>query len=272
MERRLAVHAGHFQALNRYPRALAAALVLSTLATTPASAQPKRKNAKAQFDRGIAAYKKNNYEAASSALAKSFELEADPDTLFAWAQSERKLDHCEKALELYEKLLAFNLPAENKAAVQQKHDECNDLIGAKTPAPPEPTPPPPAPSPAPSITPEPAPAPAPVEVSSRAWYKDPIALSMLGAGVIGVGAGAGFLLSAKSSHDGVATAKTDAEAKDLQHTAKTRATIGLIAAGAGGALLVGGIVWIVTHRTSEAPPVTAWLTPTGGGLAFSRGF
>ena len=278
MERRLAVHAcGNPQALNRHPRAWAAALVLSTLATsaTPAMAQPKRKAARAQFDRGVAAYKKNSYEAASAALAKSFELEADPDTLFAWAQAERKLDHCEKALELYEKLLTFDLPAENKAAVQQKHDECNDVIGAKAAAaaPPVPATPPPAPAPiAPVEAPAPAPVPMPV-ASSRAWYKDPIALTMLGAGVVGVGVGGAFLFSAKSAHDDVAHAATDSAARQLSDKAKSRSTIGLIAAGAGGALVIGGIVWIATHRSAtESPPVTAWLSPGGGGFALTDSF
>lgn len=280
MERRLAVHAGgNAQALTRHPRAWAAALVLSTLATsaTTATAQPKRKPAKAQFDRGVAAYKKNNFEAAAAALGKSFELEADPDTLFAWAQAERKLDHCEKAMELYEKLMTFDLPPENKAAVQQKHDECNDLIGAKAAktAPPEPTAAPAPPPPAPIVTqaPAPEPTPAPRETSGRSWYKDPVALTLIGVGIVGVGAGGGLLFSAKSQHDKIAKAATDKDAHDYADAAKSRGLYGAIAAGAGGALIIGGIVWIATHRhTTETQPLTAWATPTGGGLAFSSSF
>ncbi|HEY0193212.1 MAG TPA: hypothetical protein VGC42_18975 [Kofleriaceae bacterium] len=275
MERRFAIHAGgNAKALTR--RAWATALVLSTLASSVA-AQPKKKPARAQFDKGVAAYKKNSYEAASAALGKSFELEPDPDTLFAWAQAERKLDHCEKALELYEKLLTFDLPAANKAAVQQKHDECNDLIGAKATAaaPPEPTPvaPPPVAPPPTAPAPEPTPGPMPVH-EGRSWYKDPIALSLLGVGVIGVGVGGAFLVNARSTHNKIATAANDGEARELSDTARSRQQIGLIAAGAGGALIIGGVVWIVTHRSSstEAPPVTAWLGAGGGGLALSNSF
>ncbi|HEY0195548.1 MAG TPA: hypothetical protein VGC42_30750 [Kofleriaceae bacterium] len=253
--------------------------MLSTLAAsaTPVVAQPKRKPARAQFDRGVAAYKKNNYEGAAAALGKSFELEADPDTLFAWAQAERKLDHCEKALELYEKLMTFDLPAANKAAVQQKHDECNDIIGAKaaTATPPEPAPAPTPPPPAPSVAPaaEPEPAAIPHASAGRAWYKDPVALTLLGVGIVGVGAGGGYLYRAKSWHDKIDGSPNDARAHTLADRAKSQALIGTIAAGAGGVLIIGGIIWIATrHHSTESQPLTAWASPTGGGLAFSSSF
>jgi len=109
---------------------LAAALVS---AASPAAAKPKRRDAKLAFDRGVAAYKSNRFVAASAALAKSFELERDVDTLFAWAQSERKLDHCDKAIELYEKLLAFDLPEANREAVDVKLAECRSVAAESPP-------------------------------------------------------------------------------------------------------------------------------------------
>jgi hypothetical protein len=48
--------------------------------------------------------------------------------LFAWAQAERRLDHCEKAIELYLKLLEFPLPAANKSAVEDKIAECRVVL------------------------------------------------------------------------------------------------------------------------------------------------
>ena len=105
MERRFAVHAR--------TAVIAAA---SLLATTTASAAPKGAEARAAFDKGVAAYKKADYAGASDALGRSFTLEADADTLYAWAQTERKLNHCDKAVELYERLLTMDLPEANKAA------------------------------------------------------------------------------------------------------------------------------------------------------------
>ena len=79
------------------------------------------------------AYQKGDFAAASEALANSFRIEPDVETLFAWAQSERQLEHCDKAIELFEKLLTFDLPAENKKVVRGKIDECKALLPPQQP-------------------------------------------------------------------------------------------------------------------------------------------
>jgi tetratricopeptide (TPR) repeat protein len=253
-----------------------------------ADARPRRRDARAAFDRGVAAYQKGNFEAASESLARSFSIERDVDTLFAWAQSERKLDHCDKAIELYERLLAFNLPTANKTAVEQKLDECRTMIAQQKPAPEppaaatqvKPAPADPASEPAEpaarvadrTIAPE-APTDRDTSVHARAWYTDPVALGFLGAGLAATGIGAGILASAKSLDNDANHAVTYDETVDLNQKAKSRASIGLITTSAGGALLVGGIVWIVLHRnTTESHPVSAWMAPGGAGVAFSGSF
>ena len=82
MERRLAV------------LARAAVIAASSLFASTASAVPKGTEARAAFDKGVAAYKKADYVGASDALGRSFTLEADADTLYAWAQTERKRSLC----------------------------------------------------------------------------------------------------------------------------------------------------------------------------------
>ena len=129
MERRLAVHArAHRKALS----GLLAAAVLLTGASL-ASAAPKTPEAKAAFDRGVAAYTANDYAAASEALGQSYALEPDVETLFAWAQTARKLERCDKASELYGKLLAYDLPDENKAAIRTKLEDCKAIMAAQKP-------------------------------------------------------------------------------------------------------------------------------------------
>jgi tetratricopeptide (TPR) repeat protein len=278
VERRFAVHAGtDVQALScrRAPRAWMLAFVIVSLATAagPASAAPKRRDAKAAFDRGVAAYKKGDFAGASEALGKSFDLERDVDTLFAWAQAERKLDHCDKAIGLYEKLLASNLPEANKSVVQQKLAECRTIVAQQKPAEPPPVAPPVAPPP---VAEPAASAPAPVTdtgPSTRAWYKDPITLSLVGGGVVAAGVGAGFLASA-SSHDGKVTNAPDLRAsKRHADLAKSQGNIGLIATGVGGALVIGGIIRIVMHRGgTQEHSVTGWLSPDGGGLAVTGAY
>ncbi len=293
MERRLAVHAGrNTQALIRRPArggTWLLALALVSLASS-ADAKPKRRDAKVAFDRGVAAYQKGNFEAASEALGKSFDLERDVDTLFAWAQSERKLERCDKAIELYEKLLASNLPAANKSAVQLKLDECRKVIAQQKPraepAPVEPVPvvtapgeskSPPVQEPSPSTSEGVAPSGPPWPNESRptatVWYKDPIALGLVGGGIVATGVGTAFLISARALDSDAKNAKTYDETRDLSKQAKSRGTVGLVTTAAGAALVVGGLVWIVTHRgTTEQPVATGWLSPEGGGLAVAGVF
>jgi len=303
MERRFAVHAGgNTQALTRRParpRPWLIALVIVSVAGV-AWAKPKRRDARAAFDRGLAAYQKGNFEDASEALGKSFDLERDVDTLFAWAQAERKLEHCDKAIGLYERLLGFDLPPANRDAVELKRTECLTILGQKPkveppPAPPKVEPPPgepkvePPPGAPPPVADHPAPAPAPTPTSggsaARAWYKDPVAIALVGTGAVATGVGAGLLISARSldtqakdaSKASGASQPSDArnyfKVMDLSDRARSRGTVGLITTSVGGALVVGGVVWIVTHRgATEQRVLTGWLAPGGGGLAVAGAF
>lgn len=146
-------------------------LVAASLAgAATADARPKRPASKKEFDRGVVAYQKGNFAAAAEALGKSYELEHDLDTLFAWAQTERKLDHCDKAIDLYQKLLESNLPAANKAAVEAKLGECRAIIAAQAP---KPRPEPPASAPAAAPEPSPSSPPAATVAATRAAEPPP---------------------------------------------------------------------------------------------------
>ena len=251
MERRLAVHAGP----SRQP--VTAWLVIGALLASPvvASAAPKGKAAKAAFDRGVAAYQQRDYAAASAALAQSYELEPDIETLFAWAQSERQQEKCESALGLYEKLLAYDMPAENKAAVQAKLDECKAIIAARAPAPAEPVEPR---EPAPS-----EPPPTPRGEGRSPWWKDPIGDALVIGGVAGLVVGGVFLYQAKQAEDRSFESIASFEAE--QDRAASRGRLGVIVTIAGGALVTGGIVRYLTRSTGEST-VTGWVAPDGGGV------
>ena len=265
MERRLAVHA------RAHRKALSGLLVAAVLlAGAPlAFAAPKTPEAKAAFDRGVAAYTANDYASASEALGQSYALEPDVETLFAWAQTERKLERCDKASELYGKLLAYDLPDENKAAIRTKLEECKAIIGAQKPVEPVPTP---APTPEPARPPPPPEAPPPIS-TTRAWWKDPVGGALVGVGVIGLGVGGYFLVSASSLDSDKDNATSYGEFQRLEDKAKSRGTLGVIAAAGGGALVVAGIVWYATRGGGERPPqVTGWITADGGGVAAAGRF
>lgn len=113
-----------------------------------------------------------------------------------------------------------------------------------------------------------APAPA-----TRAWYRDPIALALLGSGVAAIGVGTGFLFSARSADHDARTATTYQQVLDAGNRASQRGTFGLVTNGIGIAWVVGGVAWIFQHRDSgEQRTVTGWLEPGGGGLAITGPF
>jgi len=249
MGRRLAVHA-------------------CALIATAASASPRTTKAKAAFDVGVRAYKKGNYEAASKALEKSFELERDADSLFAWAQTERQLDHCEKAILLYENLLTFTLPAKNKAAVEKNLDDCRTAVQVQKQLE-KPEPPPPAPRVV-----EPPPPPPPPEPPRHHWYKEPVGWTLTVAGVAGVAVGIGYL-SAGSSAGASAELNNHRDRAQYLHfndLANTDGKIGIVATFAGAALLAGGAIYFLTHRDTEPTLVTGWVAPSSGGLALTGRF
>ena len=289
MERRISVLAGgNTQALIHLGgpwRAWLVAVMLVSISSA-AEARPKRRDARAAFDRGVTAYQKGNFEAAATALSKSYDLEHDVDTLFAWAQTERKLERCDKAIELYEKLLASNLPSANKSAVEQKLSECRVVVAQQKPvAAPAAVPPAAEPAVQPKAQPasrsprvadstDSAPEPplrSDAGSTRRAWFKDPVALGLIGTGVLATGVGAGLVVSASSLAN--ATPKNWDEAVDNSKTATSRGYIGQASMAVGGALVIGGVVWIVAHRGgTERAAVTGWVAPGGGGLAVGGPF
>lgn len=259
MERRVAVHA---RADRKEVRWLVAIALL--VGAPAANAAPKGAAAKAAFDKGVAAYTQGDWAGASEALGKSFELEADVETLFAWAQTERKLEHCDKATELYGKLLQIDMPAENKSVVQAKLEECKQILAQA----PKPEPIVTAPPKADPVASQPEPSPArPAGDQPRAWWKDPVGGALVGVGVVGLGVGGVFLVQARSADKDKASATTYGEFQRLEDRASSRGKLGVIGLVGGGVLVGAGIVWYATHgQGKHSAQVTGWLAPDGGGV------
>ena len=292
MEQRFRVLAGANRQMKR-------AILLVALLAGTASAAPKKKAAKKEFDKGVAAYTKGDFAAAADAFSKSNAIETDIDALFAWAQSERKLDHCDKALELYTKLLAMDMPAENKEAIKVQVGECKDILGQapaktektektekvektekaekteKTEKAPDPTPPPATPpttdTSSPPIESQPSPS-APQAPEGRAWWKDPVGGALVGAGAVGVGLGVVFLVQGSAAESDAKAAMSYDDYVALDDRAKSRGQLGVVSLVAGGALAAGGIVWYATHKPSHATTITGWLDGQSGGFVVRGGF
>lgn len=272
MEHRFPVHAR--------THALIAAIVMASSSVLAAPSSPASKK---EFERGVKAYSAGDYDAAADAMSKSYALEKDPETLFAWAQAERKLDNCDKAIELYKELLGYDLPPENKQVIQQNIAECKQVLADnQKPAPVDhPVPvdkadaaaPPPTTTPAPTPTPAPAPVDQPVSEGGRSWWKDPVGDGLVVVGIGGLAFGGVELMSASKADSDKAKATSYPDFLRLEKKAHDDGQLGVIAAGAGGGLVVLGILWYATHRDHHEHQVTGWLAPTGGGgIAWTGGF
>ncbi|CAN5882225.1 hypothetical protein BH11MYX4_BH11MYX4_54860 [soil metagenome] len=112
-----------------------------------------------------------------------------------------------------------------------------------------------------------------------AWQK-PVGLVLVGVGVVGMGVGTVFGLSAKSKYDGAfadgggcdrATKQCDAPGQSAIDDARSKATLSTILFIAGGALTVAGAVVFITAPSSRARALQ--VAPTGyaggGGLSLS---
>lgn len=255
-----------------------AALLVASLLATSAFAAPKGRAAKKEFAKGVAAYQKGDFAAASTALGRSYKLEPDTETLFAWAQSERQQNKCESAIDLYNQLLAKDMPAENKDAVRSKLDECRAIIDAKTVEKPvEPPKPPKKIEPVTKVEPvalAPAPRPAQeepapqliVKETRRPWYKDPIGDSLTIAGVVSLGVGGYFLYSAKQAED--KSQENDSVFEEQQDKAESHGRLGVVFTVAGGVLIVSGIVRYMTRPAQESSTqLTGWVNESSGGIA-----
>lgn len=135
-------------------------------------------------------------------------------------------------------------------------------------------PPPPAEEPPPPAFDEPL----PVQIDGPSWQK-PVGLVLAGAGVVGVGVGALFGLSARSTYDGAfdgggcdRTTKTcDAPGQDAVEDARSKATLSTILFGAGGALVVAGAVVFLTAPSAKPRTLHLAPTPYAGGAGVTLG-
>lgn len=264
-------------------RTRAAAMVL-ILASATAMAAPKKAAAKAQFDRGVAAYTKGDYQGASDALSKSFALEADVETLFAWAQTERKLGHCDKAIELYTELLGMNLPDANKDAIKVQIGECKQILDEERAAAAMVDGPPPAEPATSSDSPpsagggtEAPPSSPPVTPadrgSTRPRWQDPIGLSLVGVGAIGLVVGTTFLVKGSSAQSDADRATTYDDYLAASDRAESNGRVGVVGLVIGGAFVTAGVIWYMTRTPADADrTVTGWVAPGSGGLAISGRF
>jgi tetratricopeptide (TPR) repeat protein len=218
-----------------------------------AAGVPMKPESRALYDQGLALYQAKDYAGAITALEAGFALEPRREFLFANAQARRLSGDCRGAVPLYQRFLEMAPPSVQAQATQIALARCAQQMASERVqpiAPPVIVAPPPVPPPPPPP-----------------WWHDRAGAALVGAGVVGLGVGTGFLIGAlvaRGSGEEPAYAGFDTR----QARAEGRMTIAVVGLAAGGALVAGGVAryWWVRHRQS------ATLTIVPGGLALGGSF
>ncbi len=245
------------------------ALIVSlVIAARLASAQalagpPLNAQARAHFDKALAAYSTANYRAASVEFELAYGLDARRELLFAWAQAERLSGNCDRAVMLYRRFLD-QAPNEAEATKANREiDRCRGSNPAVAAAPVEPASPPPA-TPADDAAVERSSPPRVAEHESH-WYSNPWVDGLVGGGGAAIVAGGVFLWLAHSSDNAADSATQYGDARQLVDEADTRRLIGTITLATGGALVVGGIALSWWHRDHDTTVARSWSPLIGPG-------
>lgn len=234
------------------------------LALAAALAEP----ANPDYDAGSAAFADGRYHEAARKFERAYEHDPQPLVLYAWAQAERLAERCDRAVPLYRQYLELDPSDDDVATVREAIEACGedpDVV---------PEPPPdgegsddggeglPSEEQLEPIVEQPAER-TPRPVARDVWGH---ALTWTGVAVAGVGGG---LLGAAHRRRSMGDQAADEQGyRDALEGAPPLSRAGVALLGAGGALVVAGVVrFAVVAARSPRADATA-LRWTGTGLAF----
>ncbi|MEM6994487.1 MAG: hypothetical protein AAF721_28485 [Myxococcota bacterium] len=173
-----------------------------------------------------------------------------------------ELDDCEAAIPEYEAYLAEETDPANRQSAEAALDACRADV-----TPPEPVPPP-DPTPQEAVDSPLAPPEMPAPSPARPWHRDPVGVSLVSVGLVGVGASAVLLIQARRGRDRAETAGDLQGFDDRFRRARGLNVGGYATLGVGAALIVGGVLsFVVAARRGDAAlEARAW-----PGLTFRFG-
>lgn len=248
-------------------RAVVLTVLCMSLAADRAAAEPAHDapamtaEARAHWERGLAAHAAHRYDAASAEFAACYRLSQRRECLFAWAQAARLGGDCAAAIGLYRQYLEADVSPRQADAARGQIAVCEAAIAvhpespgisidvhARAEAPP--ASPPTAAVPAPAA-PSPATAPErPASPHQPPWYRDVWGDALIGTGIAGLAAGSLLYLAARG--DAAAEAPTYGGYADLFTRAQRTRTWAVVTAGTGAALIAAGIVHLALRDGATA--------------------
>lgn len=247
------------------------AATASAHADPPPTAKAKAE-AKAHVQAGTKLYNVQDYAKAADEYQQAYLLDPKPEYLYALAQTQRLSGDCDKAVRSYEAFIRAKPKADQIEKAQKNIERCQEDIQARAagtaPPPPEDIPPlPPAP---------PEPPPEPKQVIVVAPPPPPEKSYVIGHLLVGGGVAVGAASTVLFLH-GRSTINTANSSLDYDtftsrrsgiDSAKSQQTFGVLGMTAGGAMIVGGIVYYALHSASTEQLSVA---PTTGGAAVTIG-
>jgi tetratricopeptide (TPR) repeat protein len=237
---------------------LAAELILATMTLVARdAAADNATKARALFKQGVDEYKAENYDAAAATLARSYELDAKPDALFALAQAERLGGHCDKAIVHYKQLLASTPDTPIAKAVQTNLSLCPED---------EPAPPPVTPA---VVEPTPAPAPVTKTVVREVSRSDTPATVLFAGGMLGLGVGAGLFIASNGASDDADHARTLDDHEKFSDRAAAERVGSYVAIGAGAAMICVAVYRWMSGGDRSTTEVAVVPSTTGAMMSFS---
>lgn len=219
--------------------ALLTLLFVFSLSAPAHGASDAATEAERLYQEGLHDYKAQRYAAAIASLSRSFELNPQAQTLFAWAQSERLLFHCENATALFDRFIAMAPTERQVAAAQLAKRRCTQ---------------------APTDTNLVKPAAVPVATQSMtagAWYQDVAGGALCAVGVVGVASGLGLLVSAHGLAASADSADNLGASQSERRAAEQRWAWGAGTMVAGALLFAGGVSRYVSVSRSSGGAVFA---------------
>jgi tetratricopeptide (TPR) repeat protein len=217
---------------------------------------PMKPDARALYGRGLAFYQSKDYANAIVAFEAGFALEPRREFLFANAQARRLAGDCRGAVPLYQRFLEMTPPAVQASATHLGLSRCAQQMAAERP----PAAPPVVVAPIAPRAPPPPPPP---------WTHDRWGAALLGAGVVGLAVGGGFLAASFAALPS-ANASAYAGYSASRATAESRHAIAVIGLVGGGALAAAGVARYAWARHERRAHATLTLVP--GGLALEGSF
>jgi hypothetical protein len=180
---------------------------------------------RAHWERGLAEHAAGHYQAAGAEFATCYRLAERRECLFAWAQTARLGGDCETAAALYRRYLQIALSPRQLEAAKTQLAVCETAIAARATR---------------DRTDERTP-----------WYRDGWGDALVGAGVVGLAAGAWLYAAAR--RDAAATAPTYGDYEDRFHGAERTRTWSLVVLGAGSAAIAAGVAHMVLRDAAASP-------------------